>query len=289
MPDPVTGLTPAPPGGSPAFSFGPAPTRRGSMCWTCCRAGTPQDRLRQLRQHRADLHATCPEVRDTARLRWRRGSRERPSPLGVTSSSEGGFNLESDHPREAGAQDPWSEPKASCSGSKRGRPRPLGPAAGTGERRDVRRGPAEAGHPRHLPLNRRESSRPSPRRARAASIARPCPQTEVASSKPRCTLLRARLSVELTRRAFARWLEQLSREPPRPSSSGTRQRSHLGRRRAPGRTSRTQRALAFHEAPDVVGLLALPARSRRLAARQDCSEASDEGRTDARSEARGRG
>ena len=97
MPDPVTGLTPAPTGGSPPFSFGPAPTSPGFDVLDLLK-GTPQDRLRQLRQHRDDQFAvTVPfeQVRQASLAKQEAANVHRRL---VSHPHDHGLGLKPDHP-----------------------------------------------------------------------------------------------------------------------------------------------------------------------------------------------
>ena len=103
MPDPVTGLTPAPPGGSPAFSFGPAPVSPG---WDPLDVLPPAaaDRLRALRQRAKDLHAIVPPYEDIRQASMARIEAENALKRLTNHPHDHGFRLKVDDPRVVAAQ-----------------------------------------------------------------------------------------------------------------------------------------------------------------------------------------
>jgi hypothetical protein len=95
--DPVTGLTPAPAGGQPPFSFAAAPTAPGFDVADLLPTAAAE-RLRQLRQHSLDQHAlTVPfeQVREASMARQEAQNAHRRL---VSHQQEGGFNLKPEHP-----------------------------------------------------------------------------------------------------------------------------------------------------------------------------------------------
>lgn len=96
MPDPVTGLTPADPNAKP-FSFGPAPTSPGFDVLDLL-SGMPQDRLRQLRQRRDDLYALTVRfelVREASLAKQEAANAHRRL---VSHPHDHGLGLKPDHP-----------------------------------------------------------------------------------------------------------------------------------------------------------------------------------------------
>jgi hypothetical protein len=96
--DPVTGLTPGPAGGQPPLALAFVPNAPAFDVLDVLPKATPQDRLRQLRQHSLDLHAlTVPfeQVREASLARQEAASAHRRL---VSHQQEGGFNLPPDHP-----------------------------------------------------------------------------------------------------------------------------------------------------------------------------------------------
>jgi hypothetical protein len=100
--DPVTGLTPGDPNAKP-LSFGPAPTSPGFDVLDLLK-GTPQDRLRQLRQHRDDMLALTVPFAAVSEASAARTAAANALKRLTAHPQEFGFNLKPDDPRVVAAQ-----------------------------------------------------------------------------------------------------------------------------------------------------------------------------------------
>jgi hypothetical protein len=94
----MAGLEPGPAGGQPPLALAFVPNAPAYEVLDRLPNGTPQDRLRQLRQHSADLHALIPRfetIREASTAKQEAASAHRRL---VSHQQEGGFNLKPDHP-----------------------------------------------------------------------------------------------------------------------------------------------------------------------------------------------
>jgi hypothetical protein len=96
--DPVTGLTPAPAGGQPPFSFAAAPTAPGFDVADLLPPAA-QERLRALRLRAKESHAIVPPYEDIRQASMARTNAENALKRLLAPAGEGGFRLKPDDRR----------------------------------------------------------------------------------------------------------------------------------------------------------------------------------------------
>ena len=93
----AAGLTPGPIGGQPSLSFSGAPTGPSFDVLDMLPKGTPQDRLRQLRQRSLDLHAVVPPFEDIRQASLARTEAENALSRLTNHPHQFGLGLAQDH------------------------------------------------------------------------------------------------------------------------------------------------------------------------------------------------